>query len=84
MQYVATLREQLEQLAEERAPEGLPRYCVSLYLPSDTHRCHGITSETTYNFSVYKSQHNHQLILILGNLPLILLIYTLSGRGGSS
>ncbi|KAL5149441.1 hypothetical protein HKD37_13G036267 [Glycine soja] len=29
--YVATLREQLEQLAEERAPEGLPRlfYCCS-------------------------------------------------------
>lgn len=24
-QYVATLREQLEQLAEERTPEGLPR-----------------------------------------------------------
>lgn len=25
LQYVATLREQLEQLAEERTPEGLPR-----------------------------------------------------------
>lgn len=25
LQYVATLREQLEQLAEEKTPEGLPR-----------------------------------------------------------
>ncbi|GAY58064.1 hypothetical protein CUMW_184230 [Citrus unshiu] len=28
--YVATLREQLEQLAEERTPEGLPRPCTYL------------------------------------------------------
>lgn len=26
VKYVATLREQLEQLAEERTPEGLPRF----------------------------------------------------------
>lgn len=26
LQYVATLREQLEQLAEEKTPEGLPRF----------------------------------------------------------
>lgn len=33
LQYVATLREQLEQLAEERTPEGLPRsVCSSLPL----------------------------------------------------
>lgn len=30
LQYVATLREQLEQLAEERTPDGLPRSVWSL------------------------------------------------------
>lgn len=34
LQYVATLREQLEQLAEERTPEGLPRSASSFLSPS--------------------------------------------------
>lgn len=34
LQYVATLREQLEQLAEERTADGLPRLVVSyFYIP---------------------------------------------------
>ena len=34
LQYVATLREQLEQLAEERTAEGLPRLVTSYsYIP---------------------------------------------------
>lgn len=30
LQYVATLREQLEQLSEEKTPQGLPRFTYSL------------------------------------------------------
>jgi hypothetical protein len=33
LQYVGTLREQLEQLTEERTPEGLPRSINSFLFP---------------------------------------------------
>ncbi|XP_057971337.1 uncharacterized protein LOC131160051 isoform X2 [Malania oleifera] len=66
--YVATLREQLEQLGEERTPEGLPRVSKAL-LNDYSEKIEAIASKVTTDF--LKPQEPFQGTLVKENLSTI-------------